>query len=190
MSCSITVKDQECSICFETLEQDLEKDLSLTCSHSFHKECYKKWGKDTCPLCRVGKIPCETIPEIKQDDESSDPNFLKKTILSFVFFFMNLFYVADIITNNNYNYQLITLIISGLIFIIYLNPLWLKLLEKTRLTGLCFVTFGVIIAPGLPITFLIQCTKYFSGITNAILYCCVNMLWLLFWYKEHLYFQE
>lgn len=41
----------ECSICFEFISQD--KNFLITeCGHKFHYSCFKKWEKDTCPMCR------------------------------------------------------------------------------------------------------------------------------------------
>jgi len=41
----------ECSICFELLFED--KNFLITeCGHKFHYSCFKKWDKDTCPMCR------------------------------------------------------------------------------------------------------------------------------------------
>lgn len=41
----------DCSICFEFLSED--KNFLITeCGHKFHYSCFKKWDKDTCPICR------------------------------------------------------------------------------------------------------------------------------------------
>ena len=44
-----------CAICFEKLRKNTPK---LSCSHSFHVKCLRKWyyigQKSNCPLCRAG----------------------------------------------------------------------------------------------------------------------------------------
>lgn len=45
----------ECSICFDCLPTD--KNFLITeCGHKFHHSCFKKWEKDTCPMCRQSVI--------------------------------------------------------------------------------------------------------------------------------------
>lgn len=45
----------ECSICFDCLPTD--KNFLITeCGHKFHYSCFKKWEKDTCPMCRQSVI--------------------------------------------------------------------------------------------------------------------------------------
>lgn len=47
----IKTMTEECSICFECLPTD--KNFLITeCYHKFHYSCFKKWEKDTCPMCR------------------------------------------------------------------------------------------------------------------------------------------
>lgn len=52
-----------CSICFEDVCQDESKTISLSCKHSFHRDCMKEWIfsksdpdlfiiKFSCPNCR------------------------------------------------------------------------------------------------------------------------------------------
>jgi hypothetical protein len=43
----------ECSVCLSGC--DASNCITLSCSHSFHKNCLTKWfetGKNTCPMCR------------------------------------------------------------------------------------------------------------------------------------------
>jgi hypothetical protein len=42
-------KPNECSICFESLDN---KQIPLNCGHWFHKSCIHNTKKHTCPLCR------------------------------------------------------------------------------------------------------------------------------------------
>lgn len=63
-SVEVTTKDQEedndntCSICYDEFEDDKNIQIKLRCGHSFHKDCLKKWTKqsefntDACPVCR------------------------------------------------------------------------------------------------------------------------------------------
>lgn len=45
----------ECSICFDCLPTD--KNFLITeCGHKFHYSCFKKWEKETCPMCRQSVI--------------------------------------------------------------------------------------------------------------------------------------
>lgn len=43
-----------CSICHEEIEL-LEKKI-LKCKHQLHRECYKKYNKKECPICRQKDI--------------------------------------------------------------------------------------------------------------------------------------
>lgn len=49
--------DDECSICYNTLENE---SIKLRCSHIFHKSCISKWIKTsaTCPICRTNVFVC------------------------------------------------------------------------------------------------------------------------------------
>jgi len=40
-----------CSICLEPIIQ--RNITTLSCSHTFHKLCIKKWTKGNCPICRA-----------------------------------------------------------------------------------------------------------------------------------------
>ena len=43
---------ENCPICLETI--DNEEEMFMTkCYHSYHKECWSKYNKNTCPLCRT-----------------------------------------------------------------------------------------------------------------------------------------
>ena len=49
--------DDECSICFNSLNED---SLKLKCSHMFHKACITQWiaNSATCPICRHNIFMC------------------------------------------------------------------------------------------------------------------------------------
>jgi hypothetical protein len=52
---SLVINNQECSICVETLNDNIA--IKLKCNHIFHHKCLKEWldkskNKD-CPLCRM-----------------------------------------------------------------------------------------------------------------------------------------
>ena len=40
----------ECSICWETLNDDI---CDIKCGHRFHNKCLKMMNNDLCPLCRT-----------------------------------------------------------------------------------------------------------------------------------------
>lgn len=48
-----TVGIWDCSICFESLTGEKEKQVVSICTHIFHKSCIAKWLQNhtTCPLC-------------------------------------------------------------------------------------------------------------------------------------------
>lgn len=84
----------ECSICYEPMG---ETNIAITeCNHKFHLTCFKKWSKETCPMCR--SCPKELLlPEIYNylsgnDDEDVD----KKTLL---------FYISNYLQNNMLDIQ-------------------------------------------------------------------------------------
>jgi hypothetical protein len=58
----ICSKNTDCTICRQSVYEDsiyaqeggyFSKIQSLSCSHSFHDDCIKKWYKEyrTCPIC-------------------------------------------------------------------------------------------------------------------------------------------
>lgn len=52
--CKTDDLNSECSIC-QTKFLGGEKLCTLTCTHTFHYKCLKRWGeyKQDCPLCRI-----------------------------------------------------------------------------------------------------------------------------------------
>ena len=56
---------ENCSICFENIEQLYTK---WTCNHCFHKDCIKNWNK-SCPLCRN----TECIENFDNDNNYDNP---------------------------------------------------------------------------------------------------------------------
>ncbi|KAJ8919567.1 hypothetical protein NQ315_002189 [Exocentrus adspersus] len=56
--------EKECSICFE--EFSSHDTYTLSCQHSFHKECIRKWLKTSsiCPICRIHCIFDEEFPPL------------------------------------------------------------------------------------------------------------------------------
>ena len=51
-----TSEDTECSVCWESLDDDSK--ISLPCGHLFHSACLRRWllQQRTCPICRTGVL--------------------------------------------------------------------------------------------------------------------------------------
>jgi uncharacterized Zn finger protein len=68
---SIIKPDEDCAICFEDYENDVDNSQCKTCKKYFHKDCIKVWLKkatrSTCPLCRSSWLSIDT------DDSICDP---------------------------------------------------------------------------------------------------------------------
>ena len=56
-SLNIEDNDDDCSICYESLDKYACK---INCNHIFHKHCLKEWLKNskTCPICRTNIFLC------------------------------------------------------------------------------------------------------------------------------------
>lgn len=89
----------ECSICFDEIAQNQSK--TLTCNHTYHKQCINLWLEDNinCPLCR----------SIVQN--SNRPNKIPKLmswIFTFFYFIYNFaltfIYDAHFIYGSRHNY--------------------------------------------------------------------------------------
>jgi len=64
-------RSNECSICFEEIEIKRVLDMGmikLKCGHKFHDNCYDKWSRNTCPLCRCSS---DVIKRIKPLESKS-----------------------------------------------------------------------------------------------------------------------
>lgn len=57
-------KDCMCSICQEDIEPEISDVIILPCSHVFHPECIREWGryKTECPTCRAPIKSIEQTP--------------------------------------------------------------------------------------------------------------------------------
>ena len=58
--------DDECSICLESLSDDLKEIIALKCKHEFHFDCIHKYFaiKMECPLCRSFEVLDEEFPSL------------------------------------------------------------------------------------------------------------------------------
>ncbi|KAL0484970.1 BRCA1-associated protein [Acrasis kona] len=41
-----------CPVCLERLDYEHSGIIATLCNHSFHSDCFTKWGDGTCPVCR------------------------------------------------------------------------------------------------------------------------------------------
>lgn len=81
-------KPEECSVCFES-SSDIHHPLE--CSHWVHVKCIKKWGKNTCPLCKkkLDKIKIK-IPK-ENRNISITPTFISENHLHMIQEFLTSF---------------------------------------------------------------------------------------------------
>lgn len=52
-------KNDECSICLDTMSMDERELYVISCGHMFHLSCLSKTFKPLCPLCRKQMTPTE-----------------------------------------------------------------------------------------------------------------------------------
>ena len=77
-----------CSICLNPVRKTRSV-TELKCEHMFHKECLKKWDKDTCPMCRDNYGPDKykvtlSIENLRMGRNTSMelPNSIIETLIS------------------------------------------------------------------------------------------------------------
>ena len=65
---------ENCSICFEELEDENREEYKLSCDHVYHRDCISQWlnNHTTCPLCRADVDPIDQYVE----DEIISPDRL------------------------------------------------------------------------------------------------------------------
>ncbi len=140
---------KECVICIEQIEDDKEE--SLTCGHTFHKECIDKWldQKTECPICRDVQIVIKDPQEETQPQFRSN-NLKKKLLISMLLclsttfnilinlesiYLLGWFCIAISIIKGN----LICIQLSGIVLIIYilLDPFSILSFKIIQILGIC-----------------------------------------------------